>query len=110
MDNLLRDLPQKLDEEQFTTLLDRPGARIERIVSTGQATPPGEWLEQSWDEWVLLLAGAAGLLVEGSPELRLEPGDALLIAGGARHRVTWTDPAGPTVWLAIHLGEYGNDR
>ena len=102
MDNLLRDLPAKRDAEQFLTLVNRPGARIERIVSTGQSTPPGEWLEQPWDEWVLLLGGSAGLLIERTGEARLDPGDHLLIARGTRHRVTWTADE-PTVWLAVHL-------
>jgi cupin 2 domain-containing protein len=104
LDNLFHDLPLGLDEEFVTSLLDRPGARIERIVSTGQATPAGEWLEQPWDEWVLLLAGSAGLLIEGQEELRLAAGDHLLIASGIRHRVTWTTPDRPTLWLAIHFG------
>jgi cupin 2 domain-containing protein len=103
MNNLLRDLPGRLDEEQFTSLLDRSGARIERIVSMGQSTPPGEWLVQGWDEWVLLVQGAARLLIEGREELRLERGDHLLIEAGARHRVTWTDPSRPTNWLAVHF-------
>ena len=102
-DNLFRDLPAALEAEQFTPLLTRPGARIERIVSLGQSTPPGEWLVQGWDEWVMLVSGAARLLIEGEAELRLELGDHLLIAAGARHRVTWTDPARPAVWLAIHF-------
>ena len=104
MDNVYRDLPAALDAELFTTLIDRPGARVERIVSIGQSTPPGEWLEQDWDEWVLLLAGAAGLLIEHEEERRLAPGDHLLIPSGVRHRVTWTDSGPPTIWLAIHLG------
>ena len=104
MDNLLRDLPVRLDEEQFTPLLDRPGARIERIVSTGQATPPGEWLQQPRDEWVLILQGSAGLLIEGQAEQRLAPGDHLLIEADRRHRVTWTGADPATVWLAIHFG------
>jgi cupin 2 domain-containing protein len=104
MDNLLRDLPAQLDAEQFTTLFNRPGACIERIVSTGQATPPGEWLAQPHDEWVLLVRGAAGLLIEGDAEIRLVPGDHLLIPANTRHRVAWTDPDGPTIWLAVHFG------
>lgn len=104
MDNLLRDLPLTLDAEQFATLIDRPGARIERIVSTGQATPPGEWLTQPHDEWVLLVHGAADLLIEGGAESRLVPGDHLLIPANTRHRVAWTDPDGPTIWLAVHFG------
>ena len=44
--NILRELSARiLAEEAFTTLVDRPGMRIERIVSTGQATPEGEWYD-----------------------------------------------------------------
>ena len=43
------------------TLLAAPGVRIERIVSLGQASPPGFWYDQDEAEWVLLLAGAARL-------------------------------------------------
>jgi cupin 2 domain-containing protein len=105
MDNLFRDLPAKGGEEQFTLLLAQPGVRIERIVSTGQATQPGIWLEQPWDEWVLLLSGGARLLIEGHEEYRMAPGDHLLIAAGARHRVIWTDTDPPTIWLTIHFGD-----
>lgn len=104
MDNLFDDLPAAFDAERFTTLLDRPAARIERIVSAGQATPAGVWLEQAWDEWVLLLRGSAGLLIEGKAEVRLLPGDHLLIPAFSRHRVTETAADPHTVWLAIHFG------
>jgi cupin 2 domain-containing protein len=40
MDNIFENQPQSADEV-FTDLLRRPGLRIERIVSTGQASPPG---------------------------------------------------------------------
>jgi cupin 2 domain-containing protein len=77
--------------------------RIERIVSTGQASPPGFWYDQPWTEWVLLLAGAAGLLFEGAPAPgQLKAGDYLLIPAGQRHWVEWTDATQPTVWLAVH--------
>jgi cupin 2 domain-containing protein len=102
--NLLGSLPPAGDEELFQTLLERGGVRFERIVSSGQATPAGEWYDQAWDEWVLLLSGSAGLLLEGEPEPRdLLPGDWLLLPAHCRHRVEWTDPAGPTVWLAVHF-------
>ena len=40
--NLKRDLPARpLPDEVVGLLLERPGLRIERIVSTGQATPEG---------------------------------------------------------------------
>ena len=87
----------------FTTLLDRPGAHVERIVSHGQATPPDAPYDQPHDEWVLLLQGAAGLWLEGVGERVLRPGGHLLIPAHCVHRVTWTAPGEPTVWLAIHL-------
>jgi cupin 2 domain-containing protein len=101
--NLLSDLPAHLAEERFDLLLRRPGARLERIVSTGHATSPGQWLSQDHEEWVLLLHGAAGLTLEGEPALALGPGDWLLIPAARRHRVDWTCADGPTVWLALHL-------
>jgi len=103
--NLLADLPQPLPEELFQTLLERPGCRLERIVSRGHATPQGQWYDQAWDEWVLLFKGAAALEIEGREALlELHPGDHLLLPAHQRHRVAWTDPAGETVWLALHLG------
>lgn len=90
-------------EEQITELLSRPGIRIERIVSTGQASPPGFWYEQEEAEWVLVLKGEALLRFEDEAEARrLKPGDFLDIAPRRRHRVDWTDPSQPTIWLAVH--------
>jgi cupin 2 domain-containing protein len=52
---------------------------------------------------VALLTGSAGLVIAGEAEpRRLAPGDWLLIPAGLRHRVEWTDPDRPTVWLALH--------
>jgi mannose-6-phosphate isomerase-like protein (cupin superfamily) len=101
--NLLRDLPEAKDDEEFAELLKRPGIRIERIVSRGQATPADAPMVQDWDEWVVLLQGAAGIRVEDSAEVRLAPGDHLLIAAGQKHWVTWTARDRPSVWLAVHL-------
>jgi len=102
--NLLTDLPPALPSEAFETLLESDSVRIERIVSNGQATPTGEWYDQERDEWVLVLAGSAGLVFDGAPEpQRLVAGDYTLIPAGCRHRVAWTDPNQKTVWLAIHF-------
>ncbi len=90
-------------EEVITEVLARPEMRIERIVSNGQASPPGFWFDQSWDEWVAVLAGAARLRFEDEPEDRhLGPGDHLFIPAHARHRVEWTSAEPATIWLAIH--------
>ena len=100
---ILAGLPDASSGEVFETLLERGGVRIERIVSHGQASPEGEWYDQERDEWVLVLSGRAGLLIEGEAEPRLlGPGDHLDLPARCRHRVAWTDPEVPTVWLAVH--------
>ena len=102
IDNLFSHLSSSSDDEQFNELLARPGVRIERIVSTGQASPPGFWYQQDEAEWVLLLAGAALLRFEDEPQARrLRKGDFVDIAPRRRHRVEWTAPMQPTVWLAV---------
>jgi cupin 2 domain-containing protein len=40
-------LPADTVEEQFVELLSRPGLKIARIVSTGQASPLGFWYDQA---------------------------------------------------------------
>lgn len=102
--NILAGLPPALSGEAFDTIVESDSVRIERIVSNGQATPEGEWYDQERDEWILVLAGSAGLLFDGAQEpQRLVAGDYTLIPAGCRHRVAWTDPAVKTVWLAVHF-------
>jgi cupin 2 domain-containing protein len=108
--NLFAELPANAEAEQFLELLSRPGLRIERIVSTGQASPPGFWYDQAGGEWVLLLQGEARLAFEDEPALRvLRAGDFIDIAPHRRHRVEST--VAPTIWLAVHyeLGESPQD-
>lgn len=102
--NLLADLPANRTAEIFEPILSRPGMRMERIISHGQATPPGEWYDQEGDEWVMVLSGSAGLLIEGETTVRtLKPGDYLMLPARCRHRVEWTGQNRDTVWLAIHF-------
>ncbi|HEX6441751.1 MAG TPA: cupin domain-containing protein [Stellaceae bacterium] len=109
--NLLRDLPDARGDEVLDTILAAPGVRIERIVSHGQASPRGFWYDQREAEWVLLLAGAARLRFEDEPGSRLlGPGDCVHIAAHRRHRVDWTDPDRPTVWLAVFHPEAEADQ
>lgn len=102
--NLFSGVAETLPEELFQPLLEGPGVRVERILSRGHATPAGQWYDQSEDEWVLLLKGAAALEIagEGGPR-KLLPGDYLLLPAHCRHRVAWTAAGEETVWLAIHL-------
>jgi cupin 2 domain-containing protein len=103
--NVFDGVPSALAEEAFLALVDTASVRIERIVSTGQATPPGQWLEQDRAEWVLVLEGAARLRFESQPApVEMARGDWVEIPARARHRVEWTDPDRPTVWLAVHYG------
>lgn len=102
--NLFNGVPETLPEELFDTLLERPDCRIERIVSRGQSTPAGQWYDQGWDEWVLLLQGRAALQREEQEGLlELGPGDYLFLPAHCRHRVAWTADDEDTVWLALHL-------
>ena len=104
MSNLFAGLPQSAQPEEIVTeILSRPGLRIERIVSTGQSSPPGFWYDQPWDEWVALLEGEARLRFETEPSERdLKPGDHVFIPAHARHRVEETSAKPPAVWLAVH--------
>ncbi|KLK90316.1 cupin [Microvirga vignae] len=109
--NIFKHILSEAGDEEFTELLAEEGLRIERIVSTGQANPPGFWYDQAWSEWVLVLSGSAGLLFEDEPAPReLKRGDYLLIPAGSRHRVEWTDATEPTIWLAVHFGSSSLNR
>lgn len=102
--NIFSDLPDAADDEKTETLLSTPGARIERIVSHGQASLPGFWYDQSGREFILLLRGEARLRFENETTPRLlKSGDILEIAARRRHRVEWTAPDEATVWLAVFL-------
>jgi cupin 2 domain-containing protein len=102
---LKRDLPARpLPDEVVDLLVEREGLRIERIVSTGQTTPQSQWYDQETGEWVLVVAGAARLRVEGeATDRELGEGDWIFLPAHCRHRVTWTRAEPPTVWLAIHF-------
>ena len=102
--NLFGNLPVPPDAaERLETLLTHPGLRIERIVSSGQASPPGFWYQQADAEWVLLVSGEALLRFEDEAEARrLRAGDWLQIEPMRRHRVESTATDAPTVWLAAH--------
>lgn len=96
--------PAPQPEELFETLCARPGVRIERIVSTGQCSPPGFWYDQPGDEWVALLSGSATLRFEDEAAGReLRPGDWVFIEAHRRHRIDRTDIVNASVWLAVQL-------
>jgi cupin 2 domain-containing protein len=105
-ENLFAELPQSLSEEVFQEIIHGENFRLVRIISSGQATPEGQWYDQEQHEWVLLLSRAAGLRFEGEDGLRvLHPGDFVDIPAHTRHRVEWTDEKQHTVWLALHYSK-----
>lgn len=102
--NLLVDLPDATGSEQFEILWSLSGIRVERIISQGQATPAGQWYDQDWHEWVVLVQGEAVILLEGEATPRhLRTGDWISLPPRCRHRVQWTPPDRVTVWLALHI-------
>jgi cupin 2 domain-containing protein len=105
MRNLFADLPAARPEELVEVLAESEHVRIERIVSTGQASPTGFWYDQDQAEFVVVLKGEASLLFEGEDApIHLRPGDQTTIPAHRRHRVEWTTPDEPTVWLVVFFG------
>lgn len=83
--------------EAFHLLASFSGVRIEHIVSSDSSDTAEQ--RQDWDEWVLLTAGGAELDVDGQ-QVRLEPGQWLVLPAGIRHRVLTTTSG--SHWIAVH--------
>jgi len=106
MANLFQDLPSDLSKEVIEILAQSKDIRIERIVSFGQSSPDGFWYDQDQAEWVMILQGEAKLLLEGDEEsIHMTAGDHLTIPSHQKHRVEWTMPDAPTIWLAVFYSE-----
>ncbi len=95
--------------ELFEPLLGGSGGLlVERIVSHGQSTPPGQWYDQERDEWVVVLEGEAALQFADGSEIRLQRGDHVFLSKHLRHRVSET--SSPCVWLAVHGDSLSQER
>ena len=101
MKNLFEALPDATNAEIVEDLLKGEGIRIERIVSQGQRSPESGWYDQEENEWVIVLKGSGRIEYEDGGEDLLEEGDYVNIPRHRKHRVAWTDPDKPTVWLAV---------
>ena len=99
--NILDNLPEQAKGEVFDDLLRVDGVRIERIVSQGHTSPDEGWYDQDENEWVIVLRGGGRIAFDDGSEVALTVGDYLHIPAHRRHRVSWTDPSQPTVWLAV---------
>jgi cupin 2 domain-containing protein len=102
--NIFDDLPQNMPKEVVQTLLQAADMRIERIVSHGHASAPDFWYDQPQAEWVIVLRGAAKLQFEDSI-VEMKPGDFINIPAFKKHRVEWTTPEEPTVWLGVRYAD-----
>lgn len=100
-------LPQHLPKEVVQTLIRAADVRIERIISHGHASAADFWYDQPQHEWVIVLKGAARLQFEdGMVEMKV--GDFINIPAFKKHRVDWTTPGEPTVWLGVRYGDVGS--
>jgi len=103
IDNIYDNLPES-KQEVFESLFKNDDVKIERIVSSGNSTPKGEWLEQDKNEWVIVLSGFGELLFEGEEQpFKMRPGDYIFIPAGKKHRVERTDDSRNTIWLSVHF-------
>ncbi|WP_029631797.1 cupin domain-containing protein [Zavarzinella formosa] len=104
--NLFSHLPANLANEVIQTLVSNNNISIERIISLGHTSPDGFWYDQPRHEWVMVLQGEAKVRFEGDEHpVLMRPGDAVNIPAHRRHRVEWTTPDEPTIWLAVHYGD-----
>ncbi|MGD0336824.1 MAG: cupin [Candidatus Omnitrophota bacterium] len=92
-----------MDKESFQSLLTTRSLKIERIISTGQATKKGKWLKSKRNEWVIMVKGAAKLrFFKNNRIVKMKAGSHVLIPANTLHRVDWTDPGQKTIWLAVY--------
>ena len=103
MNNLLRSIPENLDNEVFEQLVKRHGVTIERIISKGHSSPESGWYDQEQHEWVTVLKGKAVISFADKSAVTLREGDYITIKAHEKHRVEWTDPDKETIWLAVHF-------
>lgn len=104
--NIFDDLPQHLPKEVVQTLIRAADVSIERIISHGHASAPDFWYDQPQHEWVIVLKGAARLQFEDGM-VEMKPGDFMNIPAFKKHRVDWTTPNEPTIWLGVRYGALG---
>lgn len=102
--NIFDDLPQHLPKEVVQTLIRASDVRIERIISHGHASAADFWYDQPQHEWVIILKGAARLQFQDSM-VEMKVGDCINISAFKKHRVDWTTPDEPTVWLGVRYGD-----
>ncbi len=103
-DSLFSMIPNNLPEELFTTIIEKEGVKIERIVSDGHRSDPDFWYDQDMNEFVLIVQGSGTIQFQGQREpLTLSVGEYVFIPSHTKHRVVSTEMNAKTIWLAIHF-------
>ena len=110
MNNIFNLIPDDLEKEDFKELLGTENIRIERIISKGHTSPENGWYDQKENEWVIVLKGSGTILYEDGSEINLKTGDYINIPSHVRHKVSWTDPDNPTIWLAVFYNYDARNR
>ncbi len=99
--NFFKNIPASLPEEFVEELLTTKNFRMEKIISEGHSSSENFWYDQDENEFVMLLSGSAILSFEDEEDIKLNPGDYLIIPAHKKHRVKQTDSTQKTFWLTI---------
>lgn len=93
------ELPNPLPTEEMAEILhEDTTARVERIVSTGQASG---WYNQAEAEYAAVLQGEARLEYEDGRLLHLKAGEGVFVPPHQKHRVAFTSAQPPCIWLCF---------
>jgi len=84
--------------ENSTELLQHKNVTINRIISNRLEN--GSWYDQEEDEWLVLIRGAALLMIDNE-EKTLKSGDTLFIPAQQLHKVISTSD--DALWLTVHI-------
>lgn len=97
-------IPESLPKEfeLFQPVISNENIQIERIISSGQITPAGQWLEDDRNEWVVLLQGESEINLEDGTNVTLNSGDHIFIEKNKKHRVVRTSENPLCIWLAVY--------
>jgi mannose-6-phosphate isomerase-like protein (cupin superfamily) len=75
--------------------------KVTHCPACDRPIPPADfWYDQARHEWVIVLKGAARLQFEDEV-LEMTLGSFVNIPAHKKHRVDWTTPDEPTVWLGV---------
>ena len=110
--NLLDQLASPTETGELIDILaSGNNIRIERIVSNGHSSEAGFWYDDPSAEWVTVLSGEARLrFLVDDKLIHLKRGDHVTIQPHEKHRVEWTTPNEPTVWVAVYFSPLSSTK